>query len=356
MRKKFTVIGAVLIILVAGLYILKPYLVDKALLYQAEALGDRFRYDLLKDGKIHVITVGTGTPIANPRRVQSAVAIFADGVFIMLDAGAGAAEQADLQGLPLSDLNAIFITHLHSDHIADLPLLASKGWRYGRTTRLSVHGPVGTSKMVEGFNQAHYFDKTYRYENIKGYALSIEKAEPAGHDIATPGPTEKKLVQKFENGLKVFAFAVEHAPVEPAFGFRIEYKGRSIVISGDTRACENMVLQSQGADLLIHEANNFALLDHMIKLNGDRDNKTLQAFKVLGKKIQTYHTSPVQAAEIAARANVKKLVFTHIDPPMGPFVVRKLVTEPFFMTGVSDVYSGEMVIAEDGMDFQFELD
>ena len=106
------------------------------------------------------------------------------------------------------------------------------------------------------------------------------------------------------------------------FGFRIEYKGRSVVLSGDTRACENMVLQSQGADLLIHEANNFALLDHMAKLIGDRESKTLQALKVLAKKIQKYHTSPVQAAEIASRAKVRKLVFNHIDPPMGPYLVR----------------------------------
>jgi len=344
------------VILAAGLYIIKPYLIDKAILHHAEVLGDRFRYDLLNDGKMHVITIGTGSPIANPHRVQPSTAVIADGVFIILDAGAGAAEQADLQGLPLSDLNAVFITHLHSDHIADLPLLASKGWRYGRTTPLPVYGPVGTSEMADGFNRAYSFDKKYRYENIKGYALPIEKAEPTGHDITTPGPIEKKLDYTFENGLKVFAFVVEHAPVEPAFGFRIEYKGRSVVVSGDTRACENMVLQSQGADLLIHEANNFALLDYMSKLIGDRDNKTLQSMKVLAKKIQKYHTSPVQAAELASRAKVRKLVFNHIDPPMGPYLVRKLVTEPFFMTGVSDIYSGEAIIAEDGMSFQFELD
>jgi ribonuclease Z len=117
-----------------------------------------------------------------------------------------------------------------------------------------------------------------------------------------------------------------------------------------------MVLQSHGADLLIHEANNFALLDHMVKLIGDRDSKTLQALEVLAKQIQKYHTSPVQAAEIASRAKVRKLVFNHIDPPMGPYLVRKLVTEPFFMTGVSDFYNGETIIAEDGMSFQFELD
>jgi len=356
MKKKITIIGAIIVILTAGFFIAKPFIIDKALLSQAENLGDRFRYDLLKDGKMHVITIGTGSPIANAKRAQPSTAIIADGVFIIIDAGTGSATKADLQGLPLSDLDAVFITHFHSDHIADLPLLASKGWRYGRTTTLPVYGPVGTSKVVDGFNQAYRFDKTYRYKNIKGYALSIKKAEPYAQEITTPGPTEKKLVRTFKNGLKVYAFTVEHAPVKPAFGFRVEYKGKSIVVSGDTRFTENMVIQSKDADLLIHEANNFALLNHLSKLVGDRKSKTLQALKVMAKKIQKYHTSPVQAATIASRAKVKKLVFNHIDPPLGPYLIRKLVTEPFFMKGVSDVYKGEVIISEDGMHFQFKLD
>ncbi|MEM7181296.1 MAG: MBL fold metallo-hydrolase [Spirochaetota bacterium] len=355
MEKKFIIILVGSILAILGLFLLKPYIVDKVLVYQVETLGNRFRYDLLRDGKLHVITVGTGTPIANPQRVQSATAILVDGVFIMLDAGAGAAEQADLQGLPLSELNAVFLTHLHSDHIADLPLLASKGWRYGRKIPVLVYGPIGTFAVVEGFNKAYSFDKKYRYENIKSYALPIAKAEPNGYDITTP-PTEKQLVHTFPNGLKVYAFAVEHAPVEHAFGFRIEYKGRSVVISGDTKFSKNMIRHSQQVDLLIHEANNFALLDHLIKLIGNTDNKTLQAFQVLGKKIQKYHTSPLQAAKIASQAKAKKLVFTHIDPPMGPYYIRKLITEPFFLSGVSDVYSGETVIAEDGMEFKFDLE
>ena len=359
MRKKLVVSGLVVILLILGLIIAWPFLIDKAIKSQGKAIIDRFQYQLLKDGKLHVITVGTGTPIANPGRAQSCVAVIADGVFFMIDAGAGAAQQADLIGLPLSELQIVFLTHLHSDHMADLPLVASKGWRFGREIPLHIYGPIGTEAMMDALNRAHRPDREYRYANIKDFAAPLEIAEPIGHDLETPESTEKKLVYQFENGLKVYMFAVEHAPVEPAFGFRIEYKGRVIVISGDTKASENMVRHSQGADLLIHEAFNKNLVNRVLALTADDPSviskKSARISQKLGKQVQKYHTSPVEAANIAARAGVKKLVLTHIDPPLGPLIPRHLVTQAFFLKGISDVYDREVVIAEDGMSFEFEL-
>jgi ribonuclease Z len=183
-------------------------------------------------------------------------------------------------------------------------------------------------------------------------------AASTGHDIDTPGPSEKKLVYRFDNGLEVFAFGVDHSPVEPAFGYRVEYKGRAVVISGDTRASDNMTRQAKGADLLIHEAFNKNLINKMISA-ADPDmlkNESVRKLMNLAKQVQHYHTSPVEAATIASDAGVKKLVFTHIDPPLGPFVVRHLVTQPFFLKGVSEVYQGEVVIAEDGMHFELAVD
>ena len=359
MKKKLVVVGGILIVVIVAFLVAKPYLIDIAIESQGKAVINRFNYGLLTDGKLHVITVGTGTPIPNPRRVQSCLAVIADGVFLLIDAGAGAAQQADMIGLPLSEIQAVFLTHLHSDHIADLPLVASKGWRYGRSIPLHMYGPSGTREVIDALNQAHYFDRQYRYGNIKEFASSLEIAAPIGHDLETPNSTEGKLVRQFDNGLKIYAFNVEHAPVEPAFGYRIEYKGRVIVISGDTRATENMVRHSQGADLLIHEAFNKNLVNRMLELTADDPsmaaNKSARMLRKLGKQVQGYHTSPVEAAEIATKAGVKKLVFTHIDPPMGPFLPRRLVTQPFFLKGISDVYDGEVVIAEDGMFFDFEL-
>ncbi len=322
-------------------------------------LGHRFHHELLKDGKLHIILVGTGTPNPNPRRVQSSLAVIVDDVFVLFDAGAGAAQKADEIGLPLSELKAVFLTHLHSDHIADLPLVASKGWRYGRTHKLHMYGPEGTEEVLNGLNQGHRLDREYRHLNIKAFSAPLDIAAPIGHDIDSPAPTEKKLVYQFENGLKVFAFAVEHAPVEPAFGFRVEYKDRIVVISGDTKECKNIARFSQDADLLIHEGFNKNLVNRMLDLvNGDpeaSENKSVQMLMNLAKKVQNYHTSPVDAAKLAAQASVKKLVFTHIDPPLGSFLPRRLVTQPFFLKDVADVFEGEIVIGEDGMQFDLEV-
>ena len=351
MKKTVIIWAAAIVVFVTAAFLTYPVLVDFGIKQQAQNIGNRFRHQLLTDGELHIVTVGTGTPNANLRRVQPSLAVIVDGVFILFDVGAGAAQQADILGLPLSDLNAVFLTHLHSDHIADLPLVASKGWRFGRTNSLHVYGPTGTREMTEGFNQAHRFDREYRYENIKLVAASLETAIPIGHDVGTPGEKEKKLVQSFDNGLEVYAFLVDHAPVKPAFGYRLEYKNRTVVISGDTKACDNMIRQSQGADLLIHEGFNKNLVNRMEKLIEDDANKSLLALRHLATQAQKYHTSPVEAARIAEAASVKKLIFTHIDPPLGPFLIRWLVTQPFFLKEVSEVFSGEVVVAEDGMEF-----
>ena len=359
MRKIIAWIVGILIVLIVGFVIARPYLIDLAIKQQGRALINRFQYDLLKDGKLHVITVGTGTPIADPTRAQTCLAIIADGVFFMIDAGAGAARQADLLGLPLSELQVVFLTHLHSDHIADLPVLATESWKYGRMEHLHMVGPVGTMAMVKSFNQAHRLDREYRDAHSKEFAASLDIAEPIGHDVETPVSKESELVYQFKNGLKIYAFAVAHAPVKPAFGYQIEYKGRKIVFSGDTRFTENLIRHSQKADLLIHEAFNKNLVNRVLKLTADdkipASNKSAQISRKLGKKVMEYHTSPVEAATVAARADVKKLVLTHIDPPLGPFLPRFLVTQPALLEGVSDVYSGEVIIAEDGMHFEFDL-
>jgi len=109
MKKKLTIISLIVLILIISLFLSRTYIIDTGIRKQAEAIGNRFHHELLKDGKMHVITVGTGSPNPNPRRVQSCLAVIADGVFILFDAGAGTAQQADILGLPLSDLYSGFL-------------------------------------------------------------------------------------------------------------------------------------------------------------------------------------------------------------------------------------------------------
>jgi ribonuclease Z len=352
--KKIVIIVAAAAVIVAALLGLRPILIQMVIRKGATELGNRFQDSLLTDGRLHVVTVGTGSPAPDPYRVQACTAVIADGVFILFDCGSGSASRVESLGLPVAALDAVFLTHLHSDHIADLPLIADTSWRYGRKRMLEVFGPAGTQAVVAGFNQAYYPNGAFRYEDMKGRRISpLELAFPAGHDVADPDPEGRALVYANENGLRVFAFLVDHAPVKPAFGYRIEYKGRVVVLSGDTRRCENVARNARGADMLIHEAFDKDLENEMLglaqRMSGDGPEKPMALDMIAG--IEHYHSSPKDAAEIAAEAGVKILVLSHIMPPIGPPAFGRLLTNGMFLHGASGLFKGKIAIAEDGMQF-----
>jgi ribonuclease Z len=165
----------------------------------------------------------------------------------------------------------VLLTHLHSDHIGDLGEVATQSWLGGRKVPLQVYGPPapepaerttdaegetfgtsGTEAVVKGFAQAYNSDAEFRI--AQGHDLvPTEAARMIGHDFPRPGPEEAVTVYD-RDGLKISAFLVNHDPVEPAYGYRIEYGGRAAVVSGDTARVPNMVRFSRGADVLVHEA------------------------------------------------------------------------------------------------------
>ncbi len=349
MNKNWIAAIAIVLLLGSSFLMLGP-LEDYAVRRQALSAAGRFQTNLLTDGRIHVIIVGSGSPAPDAARVQSCVAVIADGSVLLFDAGGASAYRAELLGLPLSHLHAVFLTHLHSDHIADVPLIANASWRQGRKHTLPVYGPRGTMDVVNGFNQSHKPDLTFRYAKMKEVLAPVEVALPVGRNIPTPASAERSLVYESDKGFKVFAFLVEHPPVAPAFGYRIEIKGRIIVISGDTRRCENLVRHAKGADILIHEAFNKKLVEKAISSLSAIENKSKEVQMMLAeaRDVQDYHTTPVEAAQTAARAGVNTLVFTHIIPPLGRSLARFFVTERLFMQGVEEAFSGKVIIAEDG--------
>jgi ribonuclease Z len=144
-----------------------------------------------------------------------------------------------------------------------------------------------------------------------------------------------------ENGLKVTAFTVDHSPVAPAYGYRFDYKGRSVVISGDTVKCANLVAAAAGADVLIHEAQSA----HLVKLIQDAAERIRNArIARIMSDIRRYHTTPVEAASEANQAGVAMLVLSHIGPPTTNALAR--IT---FMRGVAEVRPHGVVIGYDGM-------
>jgi ribonuclease Z len=296
----------------------------------------------LPDG-LHVALCGSGSPLANPRKASACTAIIAGKSLYVVDTGPGSERKLELMKLNPGKVKAVLLTHFHSDHIGDLGELMMKRWAGGSTKMpLDVFGPTGVDTVVKGFNQAYSLDNEYR---IKHHGPEIVPPTGAGglsRPFDFPAGKEEAIIID-EEGLKVTAFLVDHGPVKSAVGFRFDYKGRSVVISGDTSPSRVLSHQARGADLLVHEA----LQRTMVRALQDVTQKIgrINTAKVMGD-IQNYHTSPEEAAKIASEAGVRHLLLTHIIPPL-PVSDLKAA----FMGDAKKFFHGPITIGEDGMLF-----
>jgi len=299
--------------------------------------GDRD--ELLDDGALHVILCGTGSPLPDPDRAAACTAIIAGGRMYLVDVGPGSWENVQSWRLPRARLSGVLLTHFHSDHIGDLGETVVQSWIAGRTEPLTVYGPPGVRRVTEGFRLAYGLDSTYRVAHHGGDVMPPSAATVVAHTIEEPPPGETAVVLD-EDGLRITAFPVDHRPVQPAFGYRFEWGGRSVVVSGDTAKSESVVTHARGADVLVHEA----LAAHMIQ----RVQRVLEARSAtrlakLTSDIVDYHTTPAEAVAEAESAGVKALVLTHlVPPPINPIVGW------LFLAGVEVPDGLELVMGDDG--------
>ncbi|MDX2045072.1 MAG: MBL fold metallo-hydrolase [Acidobacteriota bacterium] len=297
---------------------------------------------MLSDGQLHVVMCGTGSPLADATRASSCVAVVAGGEVVLIDVGPGSWRQVAVNRIPTAAVSAVLLTHFHSDHIGDLGEAVTQTWLAGRAKPLEVYGPPGVEKIVAGFAQAFSQDVEYRIAHHTEAMLPRAAAVAVAREVKLKSDTEAAVV--FErNGLKVIAFKVEHDPVKPAYGYRLDYKGRSVVISGDTAKSANLAKHAAGADLLIHDV---LAKDVMTMAAGNAERSGDKRRAKLVRDILTYHASPTEAAEIANEAKVETLVFTHMVPPLNP-----PVTEQMFLRGIADIFKGKVVLAKDGLRF-----
>ena len=294
------------------------------------------------DGQLHVVLCGTGSPLPDANRAQACTAIIAGNEFVLVDTGSGSWRKVALNNLPAQNLRAVLLTHFHSDHIGDLGETIMQSWAAGRNQKLNVYGPPGVEKVVAGFAQAYALDTDYRVlhhgEQIMPRAVAGAVAQP----IKLKSDDAAALVFA-RNGLKVLAFKVNHDPISPAYGYRFEYKGRVVVVSGDTAKSDNLAQHAAGADLLIHEV----IVKNLLQFAAGNLEKVGNVRRAkMSRDIITYHASPVEAAEVAAAAKAETLVFTHIVPPPNSPQIEQALTR-----GVSDVFKGKVVVGNDGMRF-----
>ncbi len=299
----------------------------------------------LPDG-LHLALCGTGTPLPNQDRAGPCAAVIAGGHFFVIDAGEGSARTINLMNLDLGRLDGVMLTHFHSDHIDGLGQFGILHWTLATADEpLALIGPTGVEQVAEGFNTAYAQDKVLR---TRHHGESIAPSGGGGFR-AVPFATPTKPTVIFEaDGLRVTAFPVDHDPVRPAVGYRFDYKGRSVVISGDTDRSASLERAAKGADLLLHEALQPRLVRSMTTALEDTGDKTTAQ---ITRDILSYHASPEEAAQSAAAAGVDQLVLTHLIPPL-----PSRLFYPAFLGDAAKFYDGPIVVGEDGMLFTLPPD
>lgn len=278
--------------------------------------------------ELKVTLLGTGAPVPSIERFGPSILIEAGNQKLLFDCGRGASQRLWQLKIPLGQVNKLFLTHLHSDHVVGIPDLWLTGWipaAYGRrATPFEVCGPAGTKAMMTNLKQAFVWDiQTRSKENNK----VSDGAKVNAQDI------QEGFIYE-QSGVKVTAFRVNHADfIDDALGYRIDYRGRSVILSGDTRYSENLVRFAKGADVVIHE----------VAAANDKASQTDLIKQILG-----FHTSPEEAGKVFEDVKPKLAVYSHFvllttDPSTPPPTITELVNR------TKKVYKGALEVGEDLM-------
>ncbi|MBN3453895.1 ribonuclease Z [Mycobacterium sp. DSM 3803] len=244
---------------------------------------------------IEVTLLGTGSPIPDPDRAGPSTLVRAGGQTFLVDCGRGVLQRLAATGSGANALSALLLTHLHSDHIADLGDVIITRWVttfVPDPAPLQIIGPPGTADVVDATLRAFGHDIGYR---IAHHA-----------DLTAPPPVEVHECTEGtvwdRDGVRIVVAPTDHRPVTPTIGFRVEHAGASVALAGDTVPCESLDRLATGAGALVHTVIRKDLVNQL-PMQRIRD-------------ICDYHSSVEEAAATAARAGVGILILTHYVPGM----------------------------------------
>lgn len=295
----------------------------------------------LDDG-LHLALCGAGGPLPAPNASGPCVAVVAGQRLFVVDAGTDGLRNLGRMSYPAGRIEALFLTHYHSDHIDGLGEMATIRWAGGdNPAPLPVYGPEGVQRVVDGFNSAYSFDFAHRHDHHGDIVAPLAAAGMTARPFKKPAMGE--LATLIDDGdLRIEALAVDHSPVEPAVGYRFSYKDRSLLITGDTVKLENIRRFAEGVDLLVHEALAPNLVTMMNKSAREIGNVILTK---VTEDILDYHASPMDAAETARDAGVGHLLYYHIVPPI-VFPGQDVL----FLNGADEIFP-DYTIGQDGVAF-----
>jgi ribonuclease Z len=290
---------------------------------------------------LHAGLCGSGSPMPDATRAGPCVFVIAGGRLYVVDVGEGSPRKLALMGLPPPRIDTIFLTHFHSDHVSGLGEMMVQRWiGSGSATPVEVIGPQGVEAVVDGIDRAYALDARYRVTH-QGAMLPATGAGGVARPFEVPPGTDWSQVVLERDGLTVTAFNVIHTPVFPAVGYRFDYRGRSVVVSGDTSPSAWLEKNAKGADVLFHEALQarlVAVVHDEAERQGDRMLAEITA------DIPSYHTTPEDAARIAERAGVGHLVLYHLIPP-----VPVSYLDAAFLGDAPSLYGGPITVGRDGL-------
>ena len=280
---------------------------------------------------LKVVVCGSRSPLPSPGRAEACILVEAGDDIYIFDLGNGSMDNLTQYQVPWPNVKAVLITHMHSDHIADLPDAHLQSWVQGRDSPLMVYGPEGINLVTKGFELAYSADYQYRNEHHGDDMLPMSIA-----GFNTIQIIDNQLIPNDTLGLEILPFVVDHYPVNSAFGFKISYKGRTLVISGDTIHDGSVQKYSKDVDLLIHSAISIDIVERM------RGVAPIPQLDKILFDIQDYHTTIEEAGEIARDANVKHLLIYHSIP-----TPRNALMERVFLRPIENIFR-DHTLSDDG--------
>jgi len=354
MMKKSKKTIFITLLLIVGLSIIGKMLFDNVIasdfmisraIRQRNIKSDEAYENFLKTDAITVVLVGTAGPMS-PDIAQNSTAVFVNGQFLLFDAGDYSQKRMEQFKLPSESLDAVFITHFHNDHIADLGEVMQRSYMLGREKDLVVYGPTGTEDIVTSFNRIYAADSDYRT------AHHGEEVMPLEYQFATSQEFDAKLEEVVvyeKDGVVVTAFKTYHPPIEPVFGYVVEYDGKKVVISGDTLVTDALTRHANNADLLVMDVMNYDLVTLMEETFREIGDEQLAQIMY---DIREYHPDVADVASMAEKQNVKRMALTHYAPE-APY---QSMMDRFYINPIEKEYHGELIAGSDGTTVVIPLD